>query len=372
MKKVFFLLTLFSFVLFLSSCVPMLPSTREYTVTFNSNGGTLLDAMEVRASTPFLPNEIPLKEGYTFGGWYLDANFYYPMSFNTGTKEAVTLYAKWILIEETLSEEQIRSIIDSILLADDFMIADETTITNIVNGLIDSNELIDETAVIAAVLANIDVVELFEAHVTEMIADVRQSVVMIDVYQGDSLEGGGSGVIYKKVGNTYYVVTNEHVIQGFNSNQIEITIFNKTGDVVIPKGNVIITGTTTLHDMAVLTFTTSQPLRVIEMGTKENLKVAQMVFAIGSPFDLPNGVSMGVISYIDRFMEDDYGMKTFTIQHTAPINRGNSGGALVDIYGRLIGLNNMSYVDDYLGEGVEALHFAIQIDVVKQIIPTLE
>lgn len=141
---------------------------------------------------------------------------------------------------------------------------------------------------------------------------------------------------------------------------------------VIPKGNVIINGHTTIHDMAVISFTTTQPLRVIEMGTKENLKVAQMVFAIGSPFDLPNGVSMGVISYIDRFMEDDYGMKTFTIQHTAPINRGNSGGALVDVYGRLVGLNNMSYVDDYLGEGVEALHFAIQIDVVKEIIPTLE
>ncbi|MBU1142897.1 MAG: trypsin-like peptidase domain-containing protein [Firmicutes bacterium] len=372
MKKMLYILILLSIGLILTGCELIESSDGPFTVSFNSNGGTLVEPMDVEAFDPFLPSEVPLKDGYTFGGWYLDANFYYPMSFNAGTNEELTLYAKWLPIENSLTEVEIRAIIDSILLDEDFMIADEETISNIVMDLIDSNALIDEAAVIQAVLSNIDVVALFEAHVTEMIADVRQSVVMIDTYDGASIDGGGSGIIYKKVGSTYYVLTNEHVVAGYNSNELAITIFNQAGEVKINKGSVTIKGVSVLHDMAVVTFTSAQNLRVIEFGTKESLKVAQMVFAIGSPLDLPNGVTMGVISHIDRPMEDDYGMNTITIQHTAAINPGNSGGALVDIYGKLVGLNNMSYVDEYVGEGIEGLHFAIQIDIVSQIIPTLE
>jgi serine protease Do len=71
-------------------------------------------------------------------------------------------------------------------------------------------------------------------------------------------------------------------------------------------------------------------------------------------------------------MADDYGLNTLTIQHTAPINPGNSGGALVDIYGRLVGINALSYVDETVGEGIEGLHFAIQIDVIKSVLDGLE
>jgi len=372
MKKILYVFIFLSIILLLTGCELLDSNDGPYKITFNSNGGSLIESIYVEAFDPFLPNEVPLKDGYTFGGWYLDSTFYYPMSFNAGTNEELMLYAKWIPIEVSLTEAEIRAIIDAILLDQDLMIADEETITSIVNGLIESNELIDEASIIAAVIANINVVELFEKHVTDMIDDVRQSVVMIDTYDGASIDGGGSGIIYKKVGNTYYVLTNEHVVAGYTSNELAITIFNKTGDVKINKGNVTIKGVSVAHDMAVITFTSAQNLRVIEFGTKDSLKVAQMVFAIGSPLDLPNTVSMGVISHINRAMEDDYGMDTITIQHTATINPGNSGGALVDIYGKLVGLNNMSYVDEYIGEGIEGLHFAIQIDIIIQMLPTLE
>jgi serine protease Do len=81
---------------------------------------------------------------------------------------------------------------------------------------------------------------------------------------------------------------------------------------------------------------------------------------------------MGVISAVDRPMWDNDGMDTIMVQHTAAINPGNSGGALVNSYGELIGINDMSYVDEYTGEGIEGLHFAIQIDIVIQMMTALE
>jgi len=71
-------------------------------------------------------------------------------------------------------------------------------------------------------------------------------------------------------------------------------------------------------------------------------------------------------------MTDSFGMDTTTIQHTASINPGSSGGALVNIYGQFIGLNTMSYVNTSIGEGINSLHFAVQVDILSQMIPSLE
>jgi S1-C subfamily serine protease len=136
--------------------------------------------------------------------------------------------------------------------------------------------------------------------------------------------------------------------------------------------NITLLGKSITHDLAILRFTTADDLRVIEMGTLSSLKVGQLVFAIGSPLDLPNTSSMGIISQYNRPQSDDSGFNSTTIQHTATINPGNSGGALVNIHGQLIGINNMSYVDMEVGEGIEGLHFAIQINILLQMIPNLE
>ena len=359
-------------ILFLSSCDLVTSNDGPYTVDFNSNGGSEVVSLKVDAFDPFLPASVPTRDGYIFAGWYIDETLLYPMAFNTGTNESLTLYAKWISEAETLSEAAIRAIIEDILADDELILTDETTIESIVTELLESGGGVDEEAVIAAVLANIDVVEAFEQKITTMLDEVKQSVVMVETSSGGSVDGGGSGVIYKKVGNTYYVLTNEHVVNGYTSSNLSITIFTETGELTIPKGSVALRGTSLEHDMAVLTFTSTSEFRVIEMGTKASLRVGQFVFAIGSPLDLPNTISMGVISAIDREMWDDYGMDTVTIQHTASINPGNSGGALVDANGLFIGLNNMSYVDEVVGEGIEGLHFAIQIDIILANIDSLE
>lgn len=330
MKRILQLSFVLSLMLLLSSCHLVTSDDGPYLITFDSNGGTSIDSMTVESFDPFLPEEVPTKEGYTFGGWYLDEAFYYPMSFNAGTNEALTLYAKWI---------------------DDQIIPIE----------------VDEEAIIDEIFERLDIIETFESRITTMLDDVKQSVVMIETD-----DGGGSGIIYKKVGNTYYVLTNEHVVYDYDSNDFYITVFDGGGEVLIPKGSITLKGSSLEHDMAVLTFTSTRSFRVIEMAQKSDIRVGEFVFAIGSPLDLPNSVSMGLISAIDRPMWDDYGMDTITIQHTAAINPGNSGGALVDIYGRLVGLNNMSYVDTEVGEGIEGLHFAIQIDILVTHLSELE
>jgi len=370
MRKFLSLMVLTSLLLTLFACEGLFTSSKTYSVTFNTNGGTAVDVMTVEANQSFIPLQVTTKEGYIFSGWYLDTNLLYPMAFNAGVNSNTILYAKWDQI--ALSELEIRAIIDAILGDQELMIADQETITNLVTELVTSGEVIDEARIIDAILSNIDVVQLFEAHVTVMLEQAKESVVMVETYQGSLVDGGGSGVIYKKVGNTYYVLTNEHVVSGYTSNQISLTLFTALGEVKINRNQVTLRGVSVLHDMAVLTFTSTQNFRVIELGSKESLKVGQMVYAIGSPLDLPNSVSMGIISKIDRPMTDDYGMDTIMIQHTAPINPGSSGGALINIYGHLIGLNDMSYVDEYVGEGIEGLHFAIQIDILRSILPSLE
>jgi uncharacterized repeat protein (TIGR02543 family) len=361
MKKVWLTLSFVLLGLTLYGC--NLQSTDgPYTVTFDSMGGTSVTGLSVDSNTLFLPPEVPTKSGYLFAGWFLDPSYLYQMSFSSGTVSNLTLYAKWMAASESLDEAAIRLIIEDIISdgITGYLTAVETEA--LIESLLSSGEFITSETV----------VHLFEDHVTTMINHVRQSVVMIDTYDGNTIDGGGSGILYKKVGNTYYVLTNEHVVSGYISSEFAITIFTQNGEIRIPKGSVTLRGKNLANDMAVLRFTYTEDLPLISIGSRANLKVGAMVFAIGSPLDLPNTVTMGVISHLDRVMSDDEGMDTITVQHSASINPGNSGGALVDIYGRLIGLNNMSYVDEYVGEGIEGLHFAIQIDRVMSLLSSLE
>jgi uncharacterized repeat protein (TIGR02543 family) len=332
MKKVYQLILILSLLFTLNACHLFESNDGPFAVTFDSNGGTAVETIYVDQFKPFLPTTIPQKDGYVFAGWYIDKDLYYPMSFQTGTNQTLKLYAKWIAVGSS----------------------------------------IDQQAIIDHILANIDLVTVLESHVVTMLEEVSPAVVMIETYQGGTVDGGGSGVIYKRDGNTYYVLTNEHVVSGYVTGQFSITLFTPTGEVKIPKHQVTLHKSSITHDLAVLSFTSTQNFSVIEMADVDDLHVGEFVFAIGSPLDLPNTRTFGIISQLNRPMADDYGLNTLTIQHTAPINPGNSGGALVDIYGRLVGINALSYVDETVGEGIEGLHFAIQIDVIKSVLDGLE
>lgn len=370
MKKLSYMMIMFLVIISLSSCITS--NDGPYTITFDSNGGSDVSPIVTDAFDPFIPESVPVKEGFIFGGWYIDPTLYYPMTFHTGTNESLTLYAKWIPEDTVFTRDEILNLVSDLLDDQDLILTDQITLEGIVQDILASGNAVDIDFIISEVLSQIDVVQSFEDKMTFMLSDVMQSVVMIETYSLGQIDGSGSGVLYKRDGNTYYLLTNDHVVRGYTEGNVSITIFDASGDIVIPRGDVTINGTSVLHDLAVLSFTLDDDLTIMTLGNDDDLKTGQFVYAIGSPLDLPQTITMGMISAFDRPMWDADGMDTITIQHTAPINPGNSGGALINSYGELIGINAMSYVDEYVGEGIEGLHFAIQIDIIKDMILILE
>ncbi|NIV12247.1 MAG: trypsin-like serine protease, partial [Aliifodinibius sp.] len=142
--------------------------------------------------------------------------------------------------------------------------------------------------------------------------------------------GHGSGVIVSKDG---YILTNNHVVE--NASEIEVTLFNdKSADAEI-------IGTDPLTDIAVLKIDKSD-LNVIKLGSSKDLRVGEMVLAIGSPLEanLAHSVSMGIVSAKGRsigILQQSGGYENF-IQTDAAINPGNSGGPLVNMDGELVGV----------------------------------
>ncbi|MFH0767310.1 MAG: InlB B-repeat-containing protein, partial [Bacillota bacterium] len=169
-KKIVSIFVILMMGMTLSGCELIGSSAGPYQISYDSNGGSALETVEVDANQTFLPSQVPTKEGYVFSGWYLDPNFLYPIAFNAGVTQSLTLYAKWEEESNPLSETEIRDIIDAILLEQDLILTDEVTITNIVNALVEDGTLVDEAAIVSAVLSNIDVVALMEEHVTSMLA----------------------------------------------------------------------------------------------------------------------------------------------------------------------------------------------------------
>lgn len=174
-------------------------------------------------------------------------------------------------------------------------------------------------------------------------------------------QGLGSGVIVSKDG---YILTNNHVVQ--NADQIEVTLYNDK------RYDAEMIGTDPQTDIAVLKIDAPN-LDVIKLGNSENLRVGEMVLAIGSPLGqrLAHSVSMGIISAKDRRIgileERNAGYEKF-IQTDAAINPGNSGGALVNMDGELIGINTA--IASRSG-GNEGIGFAVPIDLAKSIMTSL-
>jgi len=167
--------------------------------------------------------------------------------------------------------------------------------------------------------------------------------------------GIGSGVIVTKDG---YILTNNHVI----SDADEITV--KMTDGRQAKAKVI--GSDPETDLAILKID-QDSLATIAIGNSENLKVGDVVFAIGNPFGVGQTVTQGIVSATHR---TDLGISTFEnfIQTDATINPGNSGGALIDANGNLIGINNAIYTRT---GGYQGIGFAIPISTAKEVMGEL-
>jgi len=207
----------------------------------------------------------------------------------------------------------------------------------------------------------------FENALIEMIDANRDAVIGIRSFEGVFAAGGtGSGVIYKKDGGTYYVVTNDHVIE--NHQRLEI-VYERNGMLFTIDQNIEVLGTDPTTDLAVLTFESSRNFNVATFADSYQLEVGQFVFAIGNPlgFDYYGTLTMGVVSGLARYVSGSE-LEVPFIQHDASLSPGNSGGALFDINGNLVGINNMKITDRLAAN----IGFAIPSNTAMRIIQDLE
>lgn len=209
--------------------------------------------------------------------------------------------------------------------------------------------------------------ESFESAVVNMVAGVKSGVVGIVNTDAVGISTG-SGVIYKNVDNVYYVVTNDHVV----SSAVTLGIVYERNGLLfeIPDERIELLGTDPTTDLAVLTFTSDiDDFSVIPIADSYQLQIGQFVFAIGNPlgFDYYGTLTMGVVSGLARYVQEGDFDATL-LQHDAAISPGNSGGALVNMNGELVGINNMKLVQD----DVSNIGFAIPSNTVKRIVDDLE
>lgn len=177
-------------------------------------------------------------------------------------------------------------------------------------------------------------------------------------YQPAPIEGFGSGVIVTETG---YIVTNNHVID--KSNEIEVILNDKR------KFTATIVGKDPSTDIALLKIE-AKDLPFIPYGNSDELRIGEWVLAIGNPFNLTSSVTAGIVSAKGRNLEllnDQYRIESF-IQTDAALNPGNSGGALVNLRGQLVGINTaiLSPSGAYAGNS-----FAVPVTIVKKVVADL-
>ncbi|UOQ49149.1 S1C family serine protease [Gracilibacillus caseinilyticus] len=194
------------------------------------------------------------------------------------------------------------------------------------------------------------------------------NIQQVNLWEESNASGTGSGVIYKKEGDSAYVVTNNHVVEG--AQEVQITLTN--GEQV--KAEIL--GTDQLTDLAVLKIPGDQVETVATLGSSSDVGVGQTAIAIGNPLgqDFAGSVTKGIISGVERSVDVDLNgdnqpdWTTEVLQTDAAINPGNSGGALINSKGEVIGINSMKIAL----ESVEGIGFAIPIDDAKPVIEQLE
>lgn len=171
--------------------------------------------------------------------------------------------------------------------------------------------------------------------------------------------GSGSGFVWDRNG---HIITNYHVIQG--ADRATVTLADRSTWDAVP------IGVAPEKDLAVLRIEAPKGvLRPIPVGTSDELKVGQSVYAIGNPFGLDQTLTTGIVSALGREIQSVAGIPIRdAIQTDAAINPGNSGGPLLDSSGKLIGVNTAIYSPSGASAGIG---FSIPVDVVRWVVPEL-
>lgn len=205
--------------------------------------------------------------------------------------------------------------------------------------------------------------------ISQTAAQVSPAVVSILNHNGLTEDGEkvalGSGVIFKKEDGKAYIMTNNHVIS--SADQLEVVLSNGKSK------QARVVGQDQISDIAVLSIEDSGVKSVIKIGDSKKVKLGETVIAIGNPLGLGGTLTSGLVSYTDRLIpvslnqDGIYDWEQEMIQTNAAINEGNSGGALVDLNGTLIGINTMKISDT----GVEGLGFAIPVNEAMEVVNDL-
>lgn len=176
--------------------------------------------------------------------------------------------------------------------------------------------------------------------------------------------GAGSGFIIDKAG---FILTNNHVVDGATEIKVKLSDMDSNGDWLSAK----VVGTDILTDSALLQLTElpEHSLAVSKFGDSAQIAPGDWVMAIGNPFSLSNTVTVGVVSAVGRLQETAVNSRSEEmIQTDAAINRGNSGGPLLNVRGEVVGMNTQIVSD---GGGNLGIGFAMPINTIRNVLPQL-
>jgi len=229
------------------------------------------------------------------------------------------------------------------VLAEDYLVDNSSTSTSTIATVVSSSGATQATSLAAVV------------------KQVQPSVVtvLVDSAQSSAL---GSGVV---VGSNGLILTNNHVISANNGS---VSVRLSSGKTVPAK----VVATDTTHDLALVQATGLTGLTPVTFATNASVAVGDTVLAFGAPLGLENTVTSGIVSALDRSVNTGSEKLSGLFQTDAAINEGNSGGALVDTSGHVVGINVAIATASQTDSGSIGVGFAIPADTVTSVLKQLE
>jgi len=222
-----------------------------------------------------------------------------------------------------------------------------------------------------------DVSEVVDNAMPSIVAITSKSLISSGNYgpsffdSEEYTEGAGSGIIISQTDDELLILTNNHVIEGADELSVQF-VNEKTADATVK-------GTSSRKDVAVISVKisdldseTQESIKIATIGDSDKLKVGNGIIAIGNALGYGQSVTTGVVSALNREVEID-NQTTKMIQIDAAINGGNSGGALLNSAGEVVGINSAKYSSSgsSTSASIEGMGFAIPISDVKDLIETL-
>lgn len=206
-------------------------------------------------------------------------------------------------------------------------------------------------------------VTIHDTGIAEAVDKIYDAVVVVKNYKEKELYSTGTGFVYEIDGNTAYILTNHHVIEGGDEIFVQFTDGNSVKTKVV--------GSDKYADIAVLQMEANDSVKIASIGSSESLRVGDTVFAVGAPLDASTysgTVTRGIISGKNRLVSvslsstntSDWVMSV--LQTDAAINSGNSGGPLSNANGEVIGITSLKLATT----GVEGMGFAIPIETAME------